>query len=332
MHLEQRLSSETVKILWRLYRQSKNYQVRARAHCILLINFKYSLKELIEILGVSRKTIYNWKNNWSKYKLVGLYNRVGRGRKEIFNEQQKQQIKKWVKQNPKNLKQVIEKIREEWGVVTSKDTVKRILKCLGMKWRRLRKVVNGQPEEKTYEIKKQILEALQKLSKQRSIDLRYLDETGFCLTPYVPYAWQESKEQLGIESKQSRRINILGLLNRENELCSYIFETKISSQIVIKFLDLYVEKINKLTVVVLDNAPIHRSKDFQQKISEWRQKKMEIFWLPTYSPQLNLIEILWRFMKYEWLEIKAYSCWKNLTQHIEHILRYFGDRYVINFA
>ncbi|MEN9568750.1 MAG: hypothetical protein RLZZ69_3948 [Cyanobacteriota bacterium] len=121
MHLEQKLSSETIKVLWRLYRQSKNYQVRARAHCILLINSKYDLKELIKIFGVSRKTIYNWKNNWSLYKLVGLYNRVGRVRKEIFNDQQKQQIKKWVKQNPKNLKQVIEKIREEWGVVTSKE-------------------------------------------------------------------------------------------------------------------------------------------------------------------------------------------------------------------
>jgi transposase len=207
VHLEQKLSSETIKILWRLYRQSKNYQVRARAHCILLLNAKYDVEELILILGVSRKTIYNWKNNWSKCKLVGLYNRVGRGRKEVFNDQQKQQIKKWVKQNPKNLKQVIEKIREEWGVVTSKDTVKRVVKCLGMKWRRLRKVVNGQPEEKTYEIKKQILGALQKLSKQGSIDLRYLDETGFCLTPYVPYAWQESKEQIGVESKQSKRIS-----------------------------------------------------------------------------------------------------------------------------
>ena len=30
-------------------------------------------------------------------------------------------------------------------------------------------------------------------------------------------------------------------------------------------------------------------------------------WLPTYSPQLNSIEILWRFMKYEWIETEAYS-------------------------
>ena len=52
----------------------------------------------------------------------------------------------------------------------------------------------------------------------------------------------------------------------------------------IKFLDNYVQKINKQTVVVIDNAPIHRSKAFEKKISEWQPKKLEIFWLPTYSP------------------------------------------------
>ena len=281
---------------------------------------------------MSRKTIYNWRNNWSKDKLVSLYNRVGRGRKKTFDEQQKQQIKQWAKQEPRNLKRVIEKIREEWGIVTSKDTVKRILKCLGMKWKRLRKIVGGRPESELYESKKQILKELQKLSEKRFLDLRYLDETGFCLTPYVPYAWQELKSKQGRESRQSKMLNVIGLLNRENELYSDIFEAKITSQIVIEFLDLYVQKIKQLTVVVLDNAPIHRSKAFQKKIAEWRQKKMEIFWLPTYSPQLNLIEILWRFMKYHWIETKAYNCWQNLTQDVEHILQDFGARYVINFA
>jgi transposase len=53
---------------------------------------------------------------------------------------------------------------------------------------------------------------------------------------------------------------------------------------------------------------------------------------PTYSPQLNLIEILWRFIKYQWLEAKAYLSWQNLTHDVEQILKYYGDRYVINFA
>ncbi len=48
-----------------------------------------------------------------------------------------------------------------------------------MKWKRLRKVVAGQPKEEVYENKKRILKALQKLSEQGSLDLRYLDETGW---------------------------------------------------------------------------------------------------------------------------------------------------------
>jgi transposase len=113
-------------------------------------------------------------------------------------------------------------------------------------------------------------------------------------------------------------------------------------------LDNYVQKIDKLTVVVLDNAPIHTSKAFQKKIAEWRQKKLEIFWLPTYSPQLNLIETLWRFMKYEWIEVEgrsgfptmpnrlvekeAYFSWKNLVEYVEKILKDYGTKYTINFA
>ncbi len=173
---------------------------------------------------------------------------------------------------------------------------------------------------------------LKRLSEQGTLDLRYLDETGFCLTPYVPYAWQASREKEALKSQQSKRLNVLGLLNRNNELESYIFECKINSDIVIKFLDQYVQKIKKLTVIVIDNAPIHRSKAFQKKITEWRQKKLEIFWFPTYSPQLNLSEILWRFMKYEWIETEAYLSWKNLVEYVEKVLKNFGTKYTINFA
>lgn len=115
-------------MLWRIYRHSQNYQVRTRAQCILLIDSEYEIQELIKIFGVSRKTIYNWKNNWSRRKLVGLYSRVGRGRKEILNSEQKKQIKLWEKQLEDNsLQIIIGKIRQEWGIAVSKDTVKRVL-------------------------------------------------------------------------------------------------------------------------------------------------------------------------------------------------------------
>ena len=121
-------------------------------------------------------------------------------------------------------------------------------------------------------------------------------------------------------------------MNRNNELESYIFNGSITSKVVIELLDKFCQKIKKLTVVVMDNAPIHTSKALKEKIEQWRKKKLEIFWLPTYSPHLNLIEILWRFMKYEWIEIDAYSSWETLVEYVEKVLKGFGDRYVINFA
>ncbi len=326
------LTKDTSKLLKRIYKQSKYYQVRQRAHCILLSYQRYKISELMAIFRVSRNTIYNWLNNWESLGLVGLYNRAGQGRKKLFDPQQQETIKNWVKETPKNLVIVQEKIKKEWGIVTSKYTIKRVLKCLGMKWKRMRTLVAGAPDPEVYENKKQILKALKKLSDQGALDLRYLDESGFCLTPYVPYSWQESEEVEGLKSHKSKRINVLGLLNRKNDLESYIFETKITSEIVIKFLDNYVQKIDKLTVVVLDNAPIHTSKAFQKKIAQWSQKKLEIFWLPTYSPQLNLIETLWRFMKYEWIKKEAYLSWKNLVEYVEKVLKNFGTKYTINFA
>ena len=54
------LTKDTLKLLERIYKQSKYYQVRQRAHCILLSYQRYKISELMVIFRVSRNTIYNW--------------------------------------------------------------------------------------------------------------------------------------------------------------------------------------------------------------------------------------------------------------------------------
>jgi transposase len=83
---------------------------------------------------VSEKTLYNWFNAWNDNGLVGLYDRVGRGRKPKLNAEQKAQVKDWVKDSPRNLKAVLEKIEATWNIKISLDTLKRMLKafrCVG---------------------------------------------------------------------------------------------------------------------------------------------------------------------------------------------------------
>ncbi len=106
----------TAKLLELIYRQSRHHQVRQRAHCLILANQGAKVEELLKIFPVSYKTIYNWFNRWELEGIVGLYNKSGQGCKPTFNSAQKQKIIEWTLQEPRQLKQVVQKVKEEWGI------------------------------------------------------------------------------------------------------------------------------------------------------------------------------------------------------------------------
>jgi transposase len=332
MQFTREVFPETQRLLQRLYRQSRHHQVRQRAHCIVLKSQDYSIAQLMEIFSVSRKTLYNWFNNWEVQGVLGLYNRPGRGRKSTFNAEQMEQIRAWVKQQPRQLKQVAQKIQQEWGITTSTQTIKRVLKALRMSWHRFRRVVGGQPDPHEYEHKRAELETLKQREEQGELDLYYLDEVGFCLIPCVPYGWQLIGQTEEIESQRGQRLNVLGLMTRAHQLHSYVSTQSITSEVVIACIDAFFPDVNKCTVIVVDQASIHTSDAISDKLEEWQDRGIEIFQLPSYSPQLNLIEILWRFIKYEWIELSAYRSWQSLVQYVEKVLKEFGENYVINFV
>ena len=227
---------------------------------------------------------------------------------------------------------VKEKIKSEWKIEISKETIKRLAKKKGMGWYRIKRRVKGKPEPELYKQKKEELRQLEKQEREGKIDLYYVDESGFSLVPYLPYAWQEKEEKLEVESSLSKRLNVLGFMKRNNQLESYIFECSINSDIIIACIDKLSEKLEKKTVLIMDNASIHQNKKLWKKQKEWEKKGLKIFFLPTYSPQLNKIEILWRFIKYKWLEPSAYGSYFNLVKAVEDVLVHFGSKYTINFA
>ena len=232
----------SLKLLERIYRQSRHHQVRQRAHCLILANQRVKVEELMKIFQVSYKTIYNWFNRWELDSMIGLYNKPGRGCKSKFNPEQEEKIKELVKQEPRQLNQVLQKVKEEWGIISSKKTIQRILKTLKMSWHRMRRGIGGEPPAQIYQDKKAQLEELQRLDELGEIDLYYLDETGFCLIPSVPYAWQDIGEYLSIPSRRSQRLNVLGIMNKRNHLETYISSQSINSDVVIACIDAFFPK------------------------------------------------------------------------------------------
>jgi len=176
------------------------------------------------------------------------------------------------------------------------------------------------------------LKTLQRAVRRGDQDLYYFDEAGFSLTPSVPYGWQLIGERIEISSSKSRQLNVLGFLDYKGEgFDPYVVESGVDAATVIACMNSFCDKLVKPTTVVIDNAPVHTSNAFSSMIAEWEERGLYLWFLPPYSPELNLIEILWKKIKHQWLPINAYQSRTCLTENLYHILANIGNQFPICF-
>lgn len=202
---------------------------------------------------------------------------------------------------------------------------------MGYSWRRVRQSLKPFRNQQLFESKSIELDSLIDLHKEGFIDLYYGDESHFGLTPNVPYAWQHKNDQILIPCRKQKRLTVFGLLTIDSKMEYYSVQGSVKSSDLVEYLDAFCNRITKKTVIVLDNAPTHRSKLFKSKIGQWQKQDLYIFFLPPYSPELNKIEMLWRFIKYKWLPFDAFLNFQNLKDRLNQILTNIGNKYVINF-
>lgn len=191
--------------------------------------------------------------------------------------------------------------------------------------------MKGKRNEEQFRFKQEQIETLKSLGDSGYIDLYFGDQSHFGLTPNVPYAWQTKDNPILLPAAKGKYQNVVGLMTRKNKLYFEILETTFNSDRIISFMNRFVEQTIKKTIVILDNSPIHKSKKFMAKIEQWKERDVLIYFLPPYSPELNLIEILWRRIKYQWLDFDAYKAFENLKEKLNFVLTNFGTKYDIKF-
>lgn len=168
--------------------------------------------------------------------------------------------------------------------------------------------------------------------QDKVIDLFYFDVSGFCLIPEIPYAWQHKDNPIEIPSVRSKRLNVLGFLNMRNNFTAYVFESSVTTDVVAACFDDFSDMIKRRSIVIIDNAPTHCSDAFLEKELEWQEKGLFIYKLPSYSPELNKIEMLWKYIKYYWMPFEAYISFEKLRESLDNIICNIGEKYVINFV
>ena len=315
-----------------LFKHHPSFRVRQRAHSVLLSNRGFSIARIVEIYQIDRDTVSYWLDRWGENGLAGLSDKPRSGRPPKLSLEEEKVVRESLKEDPRSINKAADKLFQKTNKTVSKWTLRRIAQKAGLKWKRARRSHKSRRDEVLFRQAQAEIEGLKALEDGGEIDLVFFDEAGFSLIPLVPYAWQPVGETLEIPSAYSRRVNVLGFLSRKHQFHACTTEGSVDSDMVINCFDQFVETLSGQTVVIIDNAPTHTSRKFQAKLEEWAYKGLLVKFLPTYSSELNLIEILWRFIKYQWLPLSAYQSFKNLKTALQDVLNGIGSKYRIPFA
>jgi transposase len=138
-----------------------------------------------------------------------------------------------------------------------------------------------------------------------------MDESGFATLPNVQRSWSPiGKPHCADAGDYRKRINVLGALDYRTGHLEYdLHMTNVTQKEVKDFLQRLAERSDpkRMTVIVLDNARIHHAIT-QEQLDIWLCDYRFCLWfLPTYSPELNLIEHLWKQAKYHWRRFKTWK-------------------------
>lgn len=96
------------------------------------------------------------------------------------------------------------------------------------------------------------------------------------------------------------------MIDRHNQYEGFCTMENMTAEKIADFLDKMSLRIRKKTFVVLDNASVHRCKLMKELRPIWEKRDLFLFFLPPYSPHLNIAETLWRILKGKWLRPMDY--------------------------
>lgn len=219
---------------------------------------------------------------------------------------------------PSSIKEAMNAIEKLTGIRRSEPQIRKFLKYIGMSRRKVGMVPSKADLEKQEDFKKKELIPRLDEAKNNERVVYFTDAAHFVLSPFLGFVWCFAR--LFIKAPAGRkRFNVLGALNAiTHELISVTNDSYINAQSVCDLLwKISQEKLGRPVTLVLDNARYQKCA-IVKELSESLQ--IELLYLPPYSPNLNLIERLWKFVKRECLYSKYYDNFADFKSSISECL------------
>jgi len=279
--------------------------VQKRIHAVYFKSFGMSNKEIGLLAGLNRETVGFWVSIYLECGFEALCQINYGTNKSELETQAESILSSFTDRPPMSSNEAKSRIEELTGISRSPSQVRAF-----MKRNKLRYIKTGHIPAKADTVKQQQwvkdkLEPAIEEAQNGECQLLFMDAAHFILEPFVCALWCVTR--LFIKASAGRnRINVLGVVNAiTKEILTFNNTSYINAATIVSFFEkLRVHYGDKPVKIVLDNARYQHCKFVEDAA---KSIGITLLFLPSYSPNLNIIERLWKFTKKKILYAKYYE-------------------------
>lgn len=290
--------------------------VQKRMHTVYLKGaFNYPHQEIAAIVGRHPNTVTKDLKCFQSKGIEGL-KEVNYGTNVSEMDKHSTTLEAYFKKHPPmSVAEVKHRITELTGIQRSPTQVRAFMKRIGLKRLKTGQIpAKANTEQQQQWLKSQYEPALE-LAKKGQAHLVFMDAAHFVLAPFLCFLW--CFQRVFIKAPAGRnRLNVLGAVNALTKKIHYTTNiTKVNAQTIIEFLHqlrIYYFDMKPI-YIVLDNARYQHCQ--LVRYIAW-QLNIHLIFLPPYSPNLNIIERLWKFVKKKCLYAKYYQTFQDFQKAI----------------
>ena len=282
--------------LIQLHRQESDRRFADRIKTVLLLDAGWSYARIAEVLLLDDQTIRNYEIIYAKDGISGLLSTGYKGGLPKLSVEQKSELKDHIASNTySSSAAIIEYVRQNYGIGYSNSGMVHLLERIGFVYKKT-KLVPGKADAQKQEA---FLREYHKMKEQMAThdELLFMDGAHPQHNPISSYAWVlKGKEKEVPTNTGRRRININGAINIQDYRAIAREDERINAQSTIALLK-QIEAAYPLApaiYIIADNARYYHAKIVSEFL---KTSRIRFKFLPPYSPNLNLIERIWKFLK-----------------------------------
>ena len=295
------IPSDELKIL---VRKEKNKHVHERLLFIRQLYLGDSVEEASERMCLSVQTGYNWLNEWNRKGYEGLIPEFGGGRPSSLSNNQREKLKRKLKEQGNWLtSQVRAFIRKEFGVTYSLGHVARMLRRIGMYYAKPYPRDYRCPADAEQLLSYSIEEAMN--SAPRDSIIGFMDEASPQTTDNKQRFWSFGKPKM-TRNTSRYRANTFGFYPINGREVIEFMERSTSKHVCEFLQKIRSKNPSKHIVLFVDNFRSHiakKTKRYAESIG------ITLIFLPPYSPHLNPIEFIWKSVRRKVSQVFIESEW-----------------------